>query len=230
MFAKKKFEILSIESLLKKDLKPISTQPLNPTPSIETRHCLDNRNISDELYQQIQAKDQQIKNILQEKEKLANEYKHLLRLLFLAGIDINTLDVQALIYSAGRGDNENVKTLLEAEVNPKGQDSQALIVATKEGHLETVKILLEAGADPKAQDSQALIVAAQGGHVEVVKLLLEAGADPRAQYSQALLNAAWNQHTEIANLLRANGADPTLFSRIYKLSWMFVEEARNRFS
>lgn len=128
-----------------------------------------------------------IKNLRQEKENLSNQHEQLLKLLDLAGVNINTLDVQAFIYAAGRGDIETVKALLKAKVNPK------------------------------AQDSQALIAAAQGGHLEMVKLLLEAGADPKAQYSQALFNAFWNGHFHITNLLHDRGADAALLSRIYKL-------------
>ena len=109
----------------------------------------------------------------------------------------------SLIHASAHGDFEEVKRLLEAEVNPDEINEggwTALMAAANNGHAEVVKVLLDAGANPSAADKKGRTIwkkAKVNGHDEVVKLLLVAGAKPEAKqksiqdsFSESILDRA----------------------------------------
>lgn len=88
-----------------------------------------------------------------------------------------------LLVAAGKGQEEEVKTLIEAGcvVNtPSRYSLTPLHAAVRGGHVSVARLLLAHGADVKATTNDGctpLHWAASGGQLELVRLLLEHGAD-----------------------------------------------------
>ncbi|XP_078667214.1 uncharacterized protein LOC144909035 [Branchiostoma floridae x Branchiostoma belcheri] len=122
--------------------------------------------------------------------------------------------------TAWTGDEDKVKTLLQAGVQVNTENSEGetpLWDAVKGGHSSIVRLLLQEGADPGAGASTdsgmgqtCLQLAAEGGNAEVVSILTEAGADLDQADDEgrtALYLAAKEGHVEIVSILSQAGAD-----------------------
>jgi ankyrin repeat protein/beta-lactamase regulating signal transducer with metallopeptidase domain len=148
-----------------------------------------------------------------------------------------------LIRAAARGDNDEVKRLIQsgADVNEawegKRDESQddrgrypserdqynlqrtALATAASRGHAEVVQSLLDAGApvDRVVQgDSTSLIAAASHNHENVTRLLIDRGADVNKAVrgdGSPLIAATRVNNVEIMKLMLSLGADPDLTVR-----------------
>ena len=125
-------------------------------------------------------------------------------------------DVQEFLEACKQGNIEDVKRLLEQNVDVNAKDNYgqtALMLAEGEGHTEIVEILIDNGADVNAKDiygKTALMWAAINGHTEIVEILIDNGADVNAKDNDgqtALMLAEGEGHTEAAKLLIDNGAD-----------------------
>lgn len=112
-----------------------------------------------------------------------------------------------LMKAAARGDNEQVKALLDRGMDPNANRGAALFAAVQANKLETAKLLLSRGAKPDAQgtalcpppkqgflsstffgskpptpmQASALIVATHAGEIKLMQALLDAGADVNAK-------------------------------------------------
>ncbi|CAH8469321.1 unnamed protein product [Schistosoma rodhaini] len=121
-----------------------------------------------------------------------------------------------LISTIRLGQYENVKSLLESEVNPNTIDQDgwsALRTAAWGGYSDIVKLLIYYGADVNLSGPDgrtALRAAAWAGNLETVKCLLDAGADVNKSDSEkrtALIAAAYMGHTNVLEVLLKAGAD-----------------------
>ncbi|XP_018648209.1 putative ank repeat-containing [Schistosoma mansoni] len=121
-----------------------------------------------------------------------------------------------LISTIRLGQYENVKSLLESEVNPNTIDQDgwsALRTAAWGGYSDIVKLLIYYGADVNLSGPDgrtALRAAAWAGNLETVKCLLDAGADVNKSDSEkrtALIAAAYMGHTDVLAVLLKAGAD-----------------------
>lgn len=151
--------------------------------------------------------------------------------LLASGIDVDSTDDQCimmepsphnvtlLMQSAGRGDTEIVKLLLDngANVNAKdGWEQTPLSYAVGGRHIEIIGLLLDRGADINSRaeiGSTPLMNAAGVGSLEVIEYLLDRGADINAQNyngTTALMFAAGFKQPEAMNLLLERGAKPDL--------------------
>ena len=112
-----------------------------------------------------------------------------------------------------RGDQDEVKVLLDSGIVSRTRQDTALVVAVHQGHEKIVQLLLEAGAYAKTKgtDGQPVLVnAAKRGFTAIVKLLLESGAEVEAmnQFNEtALMLAAKNGYEAVVKTLLENGAD-----------------------
>lgn len=112
-----------------------------------------------------------------------------------------------LMKAAARGDNEQIKALLDRGVDPNANKGAALFYAAQANKLETVKLLLSRGAKPDAQgvgmcpppkqsflssvllgskretpmQASALAVATLTSEIKIMKVLLDAKADVNAK-------------------------------------------------
>jgi ankyrin repeat protein len=126
----------------------------------------------------------------------------------------------SLLPSAGNGEFERVKELLEkgADANEKDEDNRtALMYASFNGYAPVVKELLKHNADVNSTDingRSALMFAASGPFPETVKLLLENGAEPNIQdaveHFTAFMFAAAEGQLENVKVLLEYGANPNL--------------------
>ncbi|XP_019622303.1 PREDICTED: ankyrin repeat domain-containing protein 50-like [Branchiostoma belcheri] len=127
--------------------------------------------------------------------------------------------------TAWTGDEDKVKTLLQAGVQVNTENSEGetpLWDAMRGGHSSIVKLLLQKGADPGAgantdsantesgMGKSVLQLAAQSGNAEMVSILTEADADLNRTNSRgttALFLAAEQGHAETMRTLIQAGAD-----------------------
>ena len=126
----------------------------------------------------------------------------------------------SLLPSAGNGEAEKVKELLEkgADVNEKDADGRtALMYASFNGYSEVVNELLKHNADVNLTDingRSALMFAASGPFHETVKILLEKNAEPNIRDNQehftAFMFAAAEGQLENIKVLLEFGANPNL--------------------
>ena len=121
-----------------------------------------------------------------------------------------------LIFAAGEGDAEQVKSLLASgvDVHQRSKDGEtALHVVSIKGSLATARALLSAGASVDARTPRGSTIymtpsmwALYHGHAELVEMLLDAGADPAAEdeNGKSLLTMSQEaQQPVIEKLLRA---------------------------
>ncbi len=113
---------------------------------------------------------------------------------------------QQLIYAAGKGNLQEVTTLVEMDADVNAKDSMleisVLMYAAMYGHSEVVKYLIKNGADINARSlygDVALVYAALNKHREVVELFKE---DKKA-ISTALMCAYQNGYTDAVEILSA---------------------------
>ena len=137
----------------------------------------------------------------------------------------SSLGFTGLHYSAMRGHNDIVETLLEngVDVNMTGTvegvvskiSNTALVFAAYYGHESTVKLLIDSGANMSHQNKRgnsALHDAAMMGHREVVRILLDNGIDVNLKNDikrTAIILAATRGHTNVVEELIEAGADLT---------------------
>ena len=121
-----------------------------------------------------------------------------------------------LIVAADKGDNNEVKRLLDQGADVNAQEyiyGTALQTAAVQGHQKTVNLLLDREADINAQSGNygnALQAAEFHGYHEIVDLFLDLGADINAQvvnYGNALQAAVFVGNQKIVNLLLDRGAN-----------------------
>ena len=126
---------------------------------------------------------------------------------------------RALYASAERGNYEQVKKYLEADVDPNfvlHGDGTPLFVAVRKGDMRMIKLLIKEGADVNLAapgDGNPLIQAAMRGHMDIAKLLIAKGADVNAIVpgdETPLINAAQQGRLDMVRYLIANGADISL--------------------
>jgi len=131
--------------------------------------------------------------------------------------DDQTSKVKALIYAAGKGDQEMLTLLLvkkKFDINRRDNYSgTALICLTNQEFTEAVKLLLANRADVNQQNYEdgptPLTIAATNGNSEITKLLLTNNADVNKKIENnrtALMFAAGHDHPKIVELLLANKA------------------------
>ena len=122
---------------------------------------------------------------------------------------------EQLCFAVVRGDQVEVKQLLQEDADPNGKDrfgGSALEGAADGGFTEIVRLLVRKGADVNSRGrwgGTPLILAAAKGHMEVVRLLLESKADVNARADTgvtALTAAKGNQHKKVVELLKQAGA------------------------
>ena len=122
---------------------------------------------------------------------------------------------EQLCFAVVRGDQEEVKRLLQGGADPNGKDrfsGSALEGAADGGFTEIVRLLIRKGADVNSRGKLGgtpLILAAAKGHLAVVRLLLESKADVNARADTgvtALTAAKGNRHKEVVELLKQAGA------------------------
>jgi ankyrin repeat protein len=113
---------------------------------------------------------------------------------------------QKLINFAYAGNIEQVKALMDEEIDPSSQNNKAFWSACAMGHVEMVKFLLnDKRVYPSASRNAAFIIAAERGHLEVVKLLLaDIRVNPADNHNAAINSAVRNGHYEIVKLLVAD--------------------------
>ncbi len=152
-----------------------------------------------------------------------------LRLLIIAGVDVNTTNTTGktpLFLAADEGNIDCVKLLLEAEginINQADKDNETpLYRAAKNGHTECVRLLLAAkgiNVNQANEDNETpLYCAANEGHTECVRLLLAAEGINVNQADKdnetPILRAARRNRTEALKLLlAAPGIDCNLTDR-----------------
>eukprot|EP01063_Lacrimia_lanifica_P000366 TRINITY_DN1017_c1_g2_i9.p1 TRINITY_DN1017_c1_g2~~TRINITY_DN1017_c1_g2_i9.p1 ORF type:complete len:295 (+),score=41.26 TRINITY_DN1017_c1_g2_i9:103-987(+) len=146
---------------------------------------------------------------------------HVLRLLIMAGVDINAVrrGCSTIHFAAESGHLSVVQILIEAgaSVDARSKDtSTPLSIACLHGHEPVCEYLLQCGADPAlvAQNRAPLTHAAGTGHVGISKLLLEKDVDINAQSpldsATALIAAAEGGHLDAVVFLVEHGAQLNL--------------------
>ena len=131
--------------------------------------------------------------------------------------------IAALLHAAKRGDEDQIRFLLEKGAEVRGPQRKGkrekiletpLLLAAQNGHARIVSLLLATNQlDPDHRDSKYKLTplswAAAKGHVDVVKVLLEAeGVNPDSLNRirrTPLSHAAENGHVEIVKLLLETG-------------------------
>ncbi len=106
-------------------------------------------------------------------------------LLILAVLSLLAGCAVPLVTAARKGDNQQVKTLLDsgADINEREGVATPLTWAIRHGNTDTAKLLIEKGADVNKpsgviwRNDTPLVVAAIKGNFKIVDLLLEKGAD-----------------------------------------------------
>ena len=148
----------------------------------------------------------------------------LFSLLFAFVLSANILtsvqDGQALIDAASYGNFEDVRRIVEEELesprapaNIQNGGGMALIYAEARGHLDIVRYLAERGLVPaNIQNGQALICSARHGHLEVVRYLIEEGPEESRvpasiQNGLALIFAVIGGHLEVIRFLVEGGPE-----------------------
>ena len=126
----------------------------------------------------------------------------------------------ALIHTAGRGDVDGLRVLLDrygSKIPLHGRaGALALESAARHNHGGAVELVLNAGVPLCEVDSgasPALIEAAGQGHLELMRMLLGRGAQVNARAREgrtALTTACFNGRIEAVALLLQSGADPNL--------------------
>ncbi len=130
----------------------------------------------------------------------------------------SSIGFTGLHYSAMKGHNDIVKTLLEngVDVNMTGNSivsNTALICAAYYGHESTVKLLIDSGADMSHQNKRgnsALHDAVSRGHRGVVRILLDHGINVDLKNDlqrTAIILAATRGHTNVVEDLIEAGAN-----------------------
>ena len=130
----------------------------------------------------------------------------MVRVLLDRGVNIHTLDDEALRMSAYHGHLEVVRLLLDHGANIHPDNDEALRWSAEFGHLEVVRLLLDRGANIHAVDVYALRESAVNGSVEVVRLLLDRGANIHASNDEVLRWSASSGDVEVVRLLLDRGA------------------------
>jgi hypothetical protein len=124
-----------------------------------------------------------------------------------------------MINAVTAGDEEKVKGLLDAGVDPDVTDKDGwtpLMWAAQNADTQMIQLLLKAGANPGIMDSDeeaALDFAIYQDNAEVINTLIQGGADPNLTDSTGwtpLMTAVSNECTEAVKTLLKNGADPDL--------------------
>ena len=119
----------------------------------------------------------------------------------------------ALLRAAQAGDDEAVRSLLAAGVDPEDPalHTPPVLAASRNGHGSIVDVLLAGGASPDPMDDGGpLSAAASTGRADIVERLLEAGADVDAVDSTGwspLMWAAYAGQLPSVRLLLDQGAD-----------------------
>lgn len=131
---------------------------------------------------------------------------------------------EQLCFAVVRGDEAEVKRLLQEGADPNGKDrfgGSALEGAADGGFTEIVRLLVRKGADVNSRGTLGgtpLILAAAKGHLEVARFLLESKADVNARADTgvtALTVAKQNRHKEVVELLKKSGAKEQVVYRDY---------------
>ena len=105
---------------------------------------------------------------------------------------------RALCMAAWEGDNEAVRTLLDAGADVHAGTDAPLWFAAGGRHTDTMRALIDAGANKDI----ALLEAAANGLVELVKELLRKGANIHMYDGLPLSMAEYNGHTETVRILK----------------------------
>ncbi|XP_048135025.1 putative ankyrin repeat protein RF_0381 [Rhodamnia argentea] len=98
-----------------------------------------------------------------------------------------------LFFSAGCGQQDAVKFLLEHHANPNAEIADRLtplFASVTNSSLECLKLLIQWGAEVNVtlpEEGTLLHVAASGGNLDVINCLLEAGADPNVQNEDGMI-------------------------------------------
>ncbi|MEH7013973.1 ankyrin repeat domain-containing protein [Neobacillus niacini] len=139
---------------------------------------------------------------------------------------------QQLIFSAEKGDKENVLKLLQDGANINATDEHgrtAVMAATYNNKVDTVKILIQKGADINVRDNNlenVLLHAGAEGFLEIVKLTIAADADTKLTNrfgGTALIPASERGHVEVVQeLLTHSDID---VNHINNLHWTALLEA-----
>lgn len=139
---------------------------------------------------------------------------------------------QQLIFSAEKGDKENVLKLLQdgADINATDERGRtAVIAATYNNKVDTVKLLIQKGADINLRDNNlenVLLHAGAQGFLEIVKLAIAADADTKLTNrfgGTALIPASERGHVEVVQeLLTHSDID---VNHINNLHWTALLEA-----
>jgi len=158
------------------------------------------------------------------------------RLLIAAGADVQHrgatgLRNTVLMESAGRGQLESVKLLLQHGAQLEGCDNNghtALNRAANSGQSNVVRYLIQHGANVNVTNERgwtALMQAVEFNQLESVQLLIEGGADVNAVRSYgktALMDAAADSTIEIVQCLLEHGAK---VSAVGDLQWTALRHA-----
>ncbi|MEB3310246.1 MAG: ankyrin repeat domain-containing protein [Snowella sp.] len=126
------------------------------------------------------------------------------------------LTVDALMTAAGEGQDEFVKTLIQAGLDIDTEDENgdtALHLACLEGHVSVVSALLALGANVNHRNhlgDTPLLIALLQDHPEIADQLLCAGANPHFANEEEMpvTLAVKNQQHKIIHLLLKAGVDP----------------------
>lgn len=135
-----------------------------------------------------------------------------------AGANPNTQvrDLTALMIAVGKGSEELVNALLEANVDVNFRSEigkTALSIALRRNQLKLADLLINKGADINAKDEKgitSLMWAAYEGKAEIVKYLIDKKADLNLASNSsktALRYAQERNHKEIIKLLKDAGAE-----------------------
>ncbi|XP_059147593.1 ankyrin repeat domain-containing protein 50-like [Physella acuta] len=165
------------------------------------------------------------------------KYQHSVLKVYFQHVDVNSIQYSnftLLQYAAAKGDDVNVKFLLEnmADINKVLPDREVtpLMFATERGHLSTVKILLKYRANVNYITNElfsALIVAIYNNNENIVETLLQHKADVNHRYNgeiSALSFAVSEGSLEIVKLLLKYGADVNQVSNIRVSALMIAAE------
>ncbi len=164
--------------------------------------------------------------------------------LIKAGLDLNHLSFDAMLWAARHGTPETIRCLASKGLDPNGQANSErlpLIVASSRGNVENVKALLELKADPNKTGGQLgdvdfpnlavsspmvatpLLVAVADYQADAAEVLIRAGADVSAQDNLAIKIADLFGDQRMYDLLLKAGAakpapyalgKPTFFSAV----------------
>ena len=122
-----------------------------------------------------------------------------------------------LIGAAARGDETELRKLLDRHANPNAADPSGLtplMAAAHGGHAHVLAPLLESGAEIDQKDSSgytALMFACNAGELACAESLLSRGASIRAAAndgSTPIMFSAQHGHDDVVRLLMNEGADP----------------------